>query len=141
MKGAGERLSYVDSTKQIRPEKLKGFLSGRPNPPSAETHLKLLESSDEIVAAIDDETGDVVGFITALSDGVLSAHITFLEVLPPYRGRGVGRELMRRTPAKLKGLYAVDVVCDAELRPFYERFGMKPTMGMILRDRSRQSGA
>jgi len=141
MKGGGEKLSYADSTKRLSSEKLKGFFSGWPNPPSTETHLKLLESSDEIVVAIDEETGDVLGFVTALGDGVLSAHITFLEVLPAYRGRGIGQELMRLMLAKLKGLYAVDVVCDPELRPFYERFGMKSTLAMILRDSSQQSGA
>lgn len=141
MTGTAEALSYVDSTDRITPEMLRGFFSDWPTPPSAETHFRLLESSDEIVVAIDDETGNVVGFITALSDGLLSAHITFLEVLPSYRGRGIGQELMRRMLAKLRGLYAVDLVCNPELRPFYERFGMKPSVAMTLRDRARQSGA
>lgn len=141
MSYAQETISYIDSLCGITPDELQGFFQGWPSPPSAETHLKLLEHSDEIVLAVDDETRNVAGFITSISDGVLSAHITFLEVLPAYRRRGVGRELMRRMLAKLEGLYAVDLVCDAEMQPFYARFGMKRSVAMTLRDHARQSGA
>ena len=138
MSHAQEMISYTDSLCGITLDELQGFFQGWPSPPSAETHLKLLEHSDEIVLAVDDETGNVAGFITAISDGVLSAHISFLEVLPAYRRRGIGRELMRRMLAKLEGLYAVDLVCDAERQPFYARFGMSPGTGMMLRNRARQ---
>ena len=35
-----------------------------------------------------DDAGRVVGFVTAISDGVLSAYIPLLEVLPEYQGAG-----------------------------------------------------
>ena len=134
-------IQYVDSVDGMRAEKLRGFFQGWANPPSPETHLELLRSSDEIVLAADDETGSVVGFVTAISDGVLSAYIPFIEVLPGYQGRGIGSELMRRIVAKLEGLYMVDVCCDEELQPFYARFGMKPGCSMVLRKYDRQPGA
>ena len=56
----------------------------------------------------------VVGFVTAVSDGVLSAYIPLLEVLPEYQDRGIGSELMRRILEQLDDLYMVDVLCDAE---------------------------
>ncbi|WP_218212220.1 GNAT family N-acetyltransferase, partial [Pseudomonas sp. 2822-15] len=77
-------------------EMLQGFFVGWPNPPSSHTHLKLLEKSTHIVLAVDDENEQVVGFITAISDGVLSAYIPLLEVLTEYQGRGIGKELVRR---------------------------------------------
>ena len=134
-------ISYTVSVKGITPERLTGFFVGWPDPPSPETHLELLVNSDHVVLALDEETGSVVGFVTAVSDGVLAAYIPLLEVLPAYQGQGIGSELVRRLLEKLRGLYAIDLICDPELQPFYGRFGMKPHTGMILRNYERQSAA
>ncbi len=93
----------------------------------------MLAGSDHIELAIDRETGQVVGFVTALTDGVLSGFIPLLEVLPAYQGRGVGRALMTRMLDRLGALPNVDLLCDPDVVPFYERFGMKPVGGMALR--------
>lgn len=126
-------LTGIDATK------LQGFFVGWPNPPSCETHLKILEKSAEIVLAIDESTGSVVGFINAISDGIMAAYIPLLEVLPEYKGRGIGKELVRRMLERLEGLYVVDLMCDEELQPFYERFGMKKANGMMIRRYEYQS--
>lgn len=72
-----------------------GFFQGWPKPPSAETHLRILESSDYRATAIDD-LGQIVGFATAISDHVLTAYISLLEVLPEKRGQGIGTTLIDR---------------------------------------------
>ena len=126
-------MTYTDSSKGITADRLAGFFVGWPNPPSPETHLQILAGSDEIVLALDDETGNVVGFITAVTDGVLSAYIPLLEVLPEYKGRGIGRELVRRMLEKLSAFYMVDLVCDPELMSFYTQFGMQTGTAMMLR--------
>ncbi len=131
---------YTDSLENVAEDTLYGFFVGWLNPPSPQTHLELLRNSDEVVLAVDEETNRVVGFITAITDGTLSAYIPFLEVLPAYQGRGVGRELTRRMLERLSGLYAVDLLCDQDLQPFYARLGMKQAQGMMLRDYARQSG-
>ena len=133
-------IHYADSVAGIISDNLHGFFVGWPNPPSAATHLELLEDSDYLVLAVEDETGTVVGFVTATSDGVLSAHVSFLEVLPAYQGRGIGTEPFRRMLERSRGLYGVSLTCDLELQPFYERFGMRPANAMILRNYDRQSG-
>jgi ribosomal protein S18 acetylase RimI-like enzyme len=133
-------IAYIDSVAGIAPAQLDGFFVGWPHPPSPATHLKLLANSDYVVLAVDDETENVTGYITALSDGVLAAFIPHLEVLPAYQGRGIGSELTRRMLEKLREFYAVDVICDPELQPFYARFGMAPYSGMIIRNYERQSG-
>ena len=133
-------IAYRDGTEGVTAERLKGFFVGWPDPPSPETHLRLLAGSDHVVLAVDEESGDVVGFVTAISDGVLSAYIPFLEVLPGYQGRGIGRELMRRMLEKLRDLYVVDLLCDPELQLFYARMGMRPATGMMVRNYARQSG-
>ena len=74
----------------------RNFCEFWPNPPSPETHLTILRQSFAAVVARDDWTSNVVGFVTAISDGILAAYIPLLEVLPAYRGRGIGTELMRR---------------------------------------------
>ena len=128
-------IDYVDTVEGITEQDLKGFFVDWPKPPSPQTHLRLLANSDHIVLAVDSKTGHVVGFITAITDGVLSAYIPFLEVLPAYQGRGIGSELIRRMLAKLSKLYMVDLLCDAELQPFYARFAMTPATGMMVRNR------
>jgi GNAT superfamily N-acetyltransferase len=133
-------MRYLTSADTITADQLHGFFVGWPNPPSPETHLAILQRSDAVVLALDDETGRVIGFINALSDGVLSAFIPLLEVLPDYQGRGIGQELVRRMLALLGDLYAVDVMCDADVQPFYARLGMQPARGMMLRRYDRQSG-
>ena len=133
-------IEYIYISEGIMPQQIQGFFEDWPDPPSPETHLRLLANSDEIVLAVDDETGNIVGYITAISDNVLSAYIPLLEVLPEYRGRGIGRELVRRILDRLKGLYMVDLLCDSDLQPFYASLGMVPVTGMMLRNYGRQSG-
>ena len=132
---------YRDELSEIAALKLTGFFEGWPDPPSPETHLRILQGSDHVVLALDSASDRVVGFVNAISDGVLSASIPLLEVLPAYRGQGIATELMRRMLARLESLYMVDLVCDSELEAFYRRFGMRPALGMVLRNTARQSGA
>ena len=134
-------ISYTDLTAGISPERLQNFFEGWPKQPSPETHLRMLRACDHVVLAVDDETGNVVGFVSAISDGILSAYIPFLEVLPAYRRQGIGSELLRRMLEKLEGLYMIDLTCDRELQPFYARLGMKPAFGMMSRNYEKQTGA
>jgi ribosomal protein S18 acetylase RimI-like enzyme len=133
-------IRYTDDIEGVRPEQLTGFFDGWPLPPSPETHLDILRSSYRVVLAIDDTKDAVVGFVNAISDGVLTAYVPLLEVLPAYRGRGIGRELVSRMQDALARFYMVDVVCDQEMEGFYSRFGMKPGRAMTMRRYERQSG-
>ncbi len=132
--------AYVDSIDGITADRLQGFFVGWPKPPSPETHLKILAGSDHVVLAIDDKSDRIVGFITAISDGVLSAYMPLLEVLPDYQGQGIGKELMRRMLEKLRGLYMIDLLTDRELESFYSPLGMNPGFAMKIRDFEKQSG-
>ena len=131
---------YTDSLEGVTAQKLEGFFVGWPNPPAPQTHLELLRQSAEIVLAVDESSGRVVGFITAISDGILSGYIPLLEVLPSHQGQGVGSELVRRMLDKLQGLYMVDLICDPTLQPFYTHLGMQKAQGMMLRRYCNQAG-
>jgi GNAT superfamily N-acetyltransferase len=126
---------YSDDGSAVRPEELRGFFARWPAAPSPERHVELLRRS--LVAIVARDEGRVVGFATAVGDGVLSAYIPLLEVLPEWQGRGIGSELVRRVLARLGGLYMVDLCCDAELEPFYRRLGFAVLdRGMGIRNRA-----
>lgn len=133
--------TFRDTPDNLTPEQLRGFFVGWPNPPSPEAHLRLLRGSAAVELAVDEASGAVVGFVTAISDGVSCAYIPHLEVLPEYRGRGIGTELMERMLARLRQLYMIDLICDPEVQPFYARLGMRPSTGMLVRNYDRQSCA
>ena len=129
---------------------LDGFFVGWPNPPDPTTHLRLLRRSWAVVVAFDETERPaeatrvtpppVIGFINAISDGVLSAYIPLVEVRPEFRGRGVGRALVERMFALLDDVYMVDLACDEALVPFYEKLGMRRGVAMLRRNYSAQSG-
>jgi ribosomal protein S18 acetylase RimI-like enzyme len=125
-------IEYETDADGVEPGDFDGFFVGWPTSPSPEQHLKLLQQSERVVVARDEESGRV-GFVTAVGDGILSAFIPLLEVLPEYQGRGIGTELVRRTLALLEDRYMVDLLCDEDLVPFYERFGMTKVAGMARR--------
>jgi len=132
------RMIFKSDLDGISEHDLQGFFVGWPNPPSSATLLRILNGSSHVALALDG--GRVVGFINAVSDGVLSAYIPLLEVLPGYQGRGIGRRLLANMLDQLSGFYMVDVVCDEKLRGFYEHAGMTAGVGMMRRNYSRQSG-
>ncbi|MDK3158982.1 GNAT family N-acetyltransferase [Kamptonema cortianum] len=132
-------ITYTDSLEGVTEAHLEGFFVGWLNPPSPEKHLQLLRAASYVMLAKDGER--VVGFANAISDGVLSAYIPLVEILPEYQGQGIGTELVRQLFEKLRHLYMVDIVCDATVAPFYERFGMYTAYGMMMRNYAAQSGA
>jgi GNAT superfamily N-acetyltransferase len=126
---------YTDTAAAIDPAQLRGFFVGWPVPPTPERHLELLRRSYAVELALDGD--DVVGFATAISDGVMSAFIPLLEVLPEYQHQGIGTELIRRLLDQLDDLYMIDLSCDADLESFYSVLGFQVLdRGMGIRRRT-----
>ena len=132
--------TYRDSLEGITADQLIGFFVGWPNPPSQQTHLKILRNADYVWLAVDDSTNRVVGFVNAIADKVLSAYIPLIEVLPEYQYRGIGAELMHRMLATLRYYYMIDLVCDPQRQAGYKSLGMKPISAMMVRNFDRQAG-
>ena len=132
---------YKNTIDGISTDMLEGFFVGWPSPPDLETHLNLLKKSSKVIIALDEDTNRVVGFITAISDGILSAYIPFLEVLPAYKNKGIGKELVNRMFKELDDIYMIDLCCDDDLVPYYEKLGMTRTNGMVMRNYKMQSGS
>lgn len=132
-------LTYQTTTDGLTVDQLSGeFFSGWLDPPTPETHLRVLEQSDHRVVAV--REGKVVGFITAISDGVLSAFVTLLEVVPEEQDKGIGQSLMNQLMEDIGDIYMVDLVCDANLSRFYAELGFATATGMSRRNYEMQSG-
>lgn len=130
---------YTDSLDGITADHLRGgFFAGWSRPLTPEIHLRTLHGATGVVLALDDATGHVVGYITMISDGVLSAFIPNIEVLKAYQGQGIGSELMRRMLDKLSRIPNIDLICDSDVQPFYQRFGMTLYTGMLIRKHDLQ---
>lgn len=125
-------ITYSNSLEKIKPDQLEGFFNGWLAKPSAETFLQTLQGSTYVWLAL--ENGQVVGFTTAISDEVMFAFISLLEVLPSHQNQGIATELMRRMRETCQDLYALDTACDDELVPFYQRFGMTRGNAMLQRN-------
>lgn len=133
-------IEYVNTLKEIKPKNLKGFFAGWQSPPSPKKHLRILENSDYVVIAVDKETGNVVGFVNALSDKTFYSYIPFLEVLPDYQSKGIATKLMNLMLEKLKHYYAIDICCDEKLYPFFRKFDFNKVAGMIKRNYGNKNG-
>lgn len=134
-------ITYTSSLDGIQVDQLLGgFFAGWPNPPSPEVHLRMLQGSYLVWLALDSDTNQVVGFVQAISDGVLTAFIPSLEVLESYQKQGIGTALMERMLQSLDHLYSVDLACDEDLVPFYERLDMRRGTAMMSRNFDNQSG-
>lgn len=126
-------IKYIDLITDIRPEQISdGFFEGWATPLTSNEHYSLLSRANYFVVAVDHNS--VIGFATALSDGMLTAYIPFLEVLPQYRRYGIGTELIKAITKKFRGLYMVDVLCDENVLPFYESLGFATVSGACLRN-------
>lgn len=126
-------ISYRHDLDGITSDQMSGFFEGWPAPPSAGALLEVLRRSSRAIVAVDGD-GTVVGFINALTDGRLAAYIPLLEVRASHRSLGIGSELVRRMLDVLSDVYMTDLVCDAELVPFYERLGLVRLAGMARRN-------
>ena len=115
-------ITYQHSAADVTERELAGFFVGWPRQPSDEQRGRVLQAAHEVVIARD-EHGTLVGFVTAITDGVFAAFIPLVEVLPDFQRRGIGSALVERMLDRLRECYSIDLVCDDDVAPFYERLG------------------
>lgn len=128
-------ISYIYNAEGISAADLEPFFEGWGRKPAPEKRLQILNNSHHVVIAM--EENKVVGFINAITDKTISAYIPLLEVIPEYRNRGIGSELVRRMITLLKEYYMVDICCDKDLEKFYHMLGFTTLTAMAIRNYDR----
>jgi ribosomal protein S18 acetylase RimI-like enzyme len=128
--------TYTNTVGSLTADQLTGFFVGWPKHPGPEAHLAILQKSHAAWVALDNNR--CVGFVNALSDGIFYSYIPLLEVLPEYQGKGIGTELIRRMMETLDAMYAIDIVCDESVAPFYLNKGFARCVGIIKRNYANQ---
>lgn len=115
-------VTYRD-TKEFKPEQL------------AELFLSVDWSSgyyaDKLAAAMKNygtvfsawEGDKLVGLIAALDDGVMTAYIHYLLVMPEYQRRGIGRALLHLATEHYKDYLRILLVAYGNETDFYKRCG------------------
>ena len=86
---------------------------------------RMLAGSEVVISVVDTGSGELVGFVRAITDGVYRGVLFDLIVEPAYRGRGLGAELVRRVhdhPA-MSRCGRVELICIEAMVPFYEALG------------------
>ncbi len=115
-----------------------GFFENWSKHPDKDKHRKIMMNSYKTIIAIDNKK--IIGFINIISDGFLSAYIPLLEVIPEYRGRGIGKNLVKFALEEVKHIYMIDLSCDDNLVEFYKKFDMYKTNAMFIRNYDAQAG-
>jgi len=82
-----------------------------------------MRNFETVYSAWDDEK--LVGLISAMDDGAMTAYVHYLLVRPQYQGKGIGRTLVEITKDKYRDYLRVVVIgYNTELN-FYEACGFK----------------
>ena len=83
-------------------------------------------SAWRVVGVYQQESGRMVGFARAVSDGVDFAYLADVYVLPDDRGRGLGKELVRTMIDRGPGAGFRWTLHTADAHGLYRQFGFGP---------------
>jgi GNAT superfamily N-acetyltransferase len=91
----------------------------------------MLAETDLVFALVDRAADRLVGFARVLSDFVYRAYVYDVVVDAQWRGRGLGRELLDAIleHPRLAAVELVELSCQADMVPFYERWGFEDSTG------------
>jgi len=82
-----------------------------------------MQNYETVFTAWDGER--LVGLISAMDDGIMTAYIHYLLVRPEYQGKGIGQQLIERTKEKYKDYLRIVLVAYDKECGFYEHCGFK----------------
>ena len=95
---------------------------------------RMLEASDLLFAIIEKESDSLAAFARVLTDRTYLALVLDVIVAPEYRGGGLGRLLVERICSEptLQNVASIELVCQPELVPLYEKWGFTENVGRSL---------
>ena len=121
-------VAYTSDPSKITLDQIGAFHQDWARRVSREELIQLWRGSEWVILAMANEK--VIGYLAVIGDGTLFAFVSSTEVLPEFRGLGIGSEMFRRAQVRFRDRYAFDLICDRNLVPFYERMGMMEIPGM-----------
>jgi GNAT superfamily N-acetyltransferase len=137
----GSGLQLDDDRQRIDVDEVHRFLSeeaywaiGRPR----ETVERLIREASRVIGLYDGDRQ--IGFCRAFSDGLALAYLADVYVLPEYRGRGLGEELVREMVENGPLAEVKWILHTEEMHPLYRKFGFaEPNYKVLERPATRNA--
>jgi GNAT superfamily N-acetyltransferase len=135
-------LELDDDRERIDTAEVHRFLSeesywaaGRPR----ETQDRLIREASRVVGLYDGDRQ--IGFCRAVTDGVSVAYLADVYLLPEYRGRGLGEELVREMVEN--GPYGdlKWILHTEDMHPLYRKLGFEDPNYKVLERRSTRNAS
>jgi predicted N-acetyltransferase YhbS len=110
------------------------WAKGRPR----ETVERLVREASRVVGLYDGDRQ--IGFCRAFSDGLALAYLADVYVLPEYRGRGLGEELVREMIENGPLAHVKWILHTEDMHPLYRKFGFaEPNYKVLERPSTRNA--
>jgi predicted GNAT family N-acyltransferase len=92
---------------------------------------RMLAASDLLFAVVEKGSGSLVAFARVLTDRTYLALVLDVIVAPERRGSGLGRLLLDSicSEPELRSVTSIELVCQPELVPLYEKWGFTDSVG------------
>ena len=84
---------------------------------------KAMKNYETVLTAWDGEK--LIGLLSAMDDGIMTAYIHYLLVDPEYQGRGIGKALVEAAKDKYRDYLRIVLVSYNKEIGFYESCGFK----------------
>lgn len=108
---------------------------GRPR----ETQDRLIEEASRVIGLYDGSRQ--IGFCRAFTDGVSVAYLADVYVLPEYRGRGLGEELVREMVENGPLGDVKWLLHTTDMHPLYRKLGFEDPNYKVLERRSTRNAS
>jgi GNAT superfamily N-acetyltransferase len=141
IRDVGDGLQLDDDKERIDVSEVHRFLSeeaywaiGRPR----ETVERLVREASRVVGLYDGDRQ--IGFCRAFSDGLALAYLADVYVLPAYRGRGLGEELVREMVENGPLAHVKWILHTEDMHALYRKFGfVEPSYKVLERPSTRNA--